>query len=90
MIHFAEKYFHFFSIDLETLSALLEVEEEEETGYVVELSTQSSGRKRLLSESDNLPVAKRQLRDIPSTDEKQSADKGKDDLTAMKGTLVVT
>ena len=75
---------------METLSALLEVEEEEETGYVVELSTQSSGRKRLSSESDNLPVAKRQLRDIPSTDEKQSADKGKDDLTAMKGTLVVT
>ena len=75
---------------MEALSALLEVEEEEETGYVVELSTQSSGRKRLSSESDNLPVAKRQLCDTPSTDERQSADKGKDDLTAMKGTLVVT
>ena len=74
---------------METLSALLEVEEEE-TEYVGELSTQSSGRKRILSESDNLPVAKRQLYDIPSTDERQSTDKGKDDLTVMKGTLVVT
>lgn len=71
------------------MSALLEVEEEEETEYGAELSTQSSGRKRLSSESDNLPVAKRQLRDIPSTDERQS-DKGKDDFTAMKGMLVVT
>lgn len=74
---------------METLSALLEVEEEEEAGYSGELSTQSSGRKRLSSESDNLPVAKRQSCDIPSTDERQS-DKGKDDLTAMKGMLVVT
>lgn len=74
---------------METLSALLEVEEEE-TEYGDELSTQSSGRKRMSSESDNLPVAKRQLCDIPSTDERRSTDKGKDDLTVMKGMLVVT